>query len=44
MVTSFRARTVELDATGITTYVDGERASPLPVTVTAVPGALSLLG
>jgi len=43
MVSSFRARTVELDAPGITTYVDGERASPLPVTVTAMPGALSLL-
>jgi len=24
--------------------VDGERAAPLPVTVTAVPGALTLLG
>ena len=37
-------KTVEIDAEGITAYVDGERTSPLPVTVTAVPGALSLLG
>lgn len=44
MVTSYRARVVELDADGITAYVDGERASPLPVTVTAMPGALTLLG
>ena len=43
MVTSYRAREVELDAEGITAYVDGERTSPLPVTVTAVPGALTLL-
>jgi diacylglycerol kinase (ATP) len=43
MVTAYRATTVELDAPGITTYVDGERAAPLPVTITAVPGALSLL-
>jgi diacylglycerol kinase (ATP) len=44
MVTSYRARVVEIDAEGITAYVDGERTSPLPVTVTAVPGALTLLG
>ncbi|PTA47244.1 sphingosine kinase, partial [Micromonospora sp. RP3T] len=37
------ARTVELTADGITTYADGERAFPLPVTVTAVPAALRLL-
>jgi len=43
MVTSYRAREVELDAEGITAYVDGERTSPLPVTVTAIPGALTLL-
>ena len=43
MVTSYRAREVVLDAEGITAYVDGERTSPLPVTVTAVPGALTLL-
>lgn len=44
MVTSYRARVVEIDAEGITAYVDGERTSPLPVTVSAVPGALTLLG
>ncbi len=43
-VSSFRARTVEIEAEGITAYVDGERAFPLPVTATAVPGALALLG
>ena len=39
-----RARTVVLAADGIITYADGERALPLPVTVTAVPGALTLVG
>jgi diacylglycerol kinase (ATP) len=39
----YRARTVELDAEGIIGYADGERNAPLPVTVTAVPGALRLL-
>lgn len=43
-VHSYRARTVEIEAEGITTYVDGERAVPLPVTITAVPGAVRLLG
>jgi diacylglycerol kinase (ATP) len=43
MVTAYRARTVGLSAEGITAYVDGERACPLPVTVAAVPGALNLL-
>jgi diacylglycerol kinase (ATP) len=43
MVTCYRARTVELHAEGITTYVDGERACALPVIVTAEPGALTLL-
>jgi diacylglycerol kinase (ATP) len=43
MVTSYLAREVRLDAEGITAYVDGERTSPLPVTVTAMPGALTLL-
>ena len=44
LVVQHRARTVVLDAEGITTYADGERALPLPVTVTAVPGALTLVG
>jgi diacylglycerol kinase (ATP) len=43
LVTTYRAATVELAAEGITAYVDGERAFPLPVTVTSVPGALTLL-
>jgi diacylglycerol kinase (ATP) len=38
-----RARTVEVATEGITTYADGERALDLPLTVTAVPGALRLL-
>ncbi len=42
-IVSFRARTVGISAEGITTYVDGERACPLPITVTAEPAALSLL-
>jgi diacylglycerol kinase (ATP) len=42
-VTTVRARTVEVDAPGIVGYADGERVLPLPVTVTAVPGALRLL-
>ncbi|RQX13974.1 diacylglycerol kinase [Micromonospora ureilytica] len=43
MVYSFRARTVELAAEGITSYADGERSLELPVTISAVPGALRLL-
>jgi diacylglycerol kinase (ATP) len=43
LVSTYRARTVELAADGITAYADGERAFPLPVSVTCVPGALSLL-
>jgi diacylglycerol kinase (ATP) len=43
MVHSARARTVELVAEDIVGYADGERALPLPVTVTAVPAAVRLL-
>jgi diacylglycerol kinase (ATP) len=43
-VTSYRAKVVGIEAEGITAYVDGERTVPLPVTATAVPGALHLLG
>ncbi|KKJ93784.1 diacylglycerol kinase [Micromonospora sp. HK10] len=43
LVRTFRARTVEVDAVGITTYVDGERALELPVRISAVPAALRLL-
>ena len=42
-VRSYRAKTVGIDADGIIAYADGERTSPLPVTVTAVSGALTLL-
>ncbi|MFJ8689360.1 diacylglycerol kinase family protein [Micromonospora wenchangensis] len=40
---SFRARTVELAAEGITTYADGERSLDLPVRISAVPRAVRLL-
>ncbi|MER6596239.1 sphingosine kinase, partial [Micromonospora purpureochromogenes] len=43
LVRSYRARTVELAAEGITTYADGERSLDLPVRITAVPGAVRLL-
>jgi diacylglycerol kinase (ATP) len=42
-VTAYRASTVEISATGITTYADGEQALPLPVTVVSEPAALRLL-
>ena len=37
-----RVRQVSVAATGITAYADGERFAPLPVTVTALPAALSV--
>ncbi|RQW82488.1 diacylglycerol kinase family protein, partial [Micromonospora globispora] len=43
LVRSYRARTVELAAEGITTYADGERALDLPVRIIAVPRAVRLL-
>jgi diacylglycerol kinase (ATP) len=43
-VATYRARVVELEGAGVTAYADGERICPLPVTVTCVPGALTLLG
>ncbi|MET7396157.1 diacylglycerol kinase family protein [Dactylosporangium sp. NPDC005572] len=42
-VSTFRARVIELAAEGVTAYADGERICPLPVTITCVPGALTLL-
>jgi diacylglycerol kinase (ATP) len=42
-VRTHQARTVEIQADGITAYADGERVCPLPITVTAEPGALTLL-
>lgn len=38
-----RAREVTIAAPGIVAYADGERLGPLPLTVTAVPGAVSVL-
>ena len=38
-----RARTVRLEATGIVSYADGERFAALPMTMEAVPGALTVL-
>ncbi|GIJ24867.1 diacylglycerol kinase [Micromonospora qiuiae] len=43
LVRTYRARTVTVAAAGITTYADGERSLPLPVTITATPAALHLL-
>ena len=38
-----RARTITVDSPGINAYADGEYACPLPVEVSAVPGALKIL-
>lgn len=38
-----RVREVTIAAPGVVAYADGERLGPLPVTVTAVPGALRVL-
>jgi diacylglycerol kinase (ATP) len=43
LVNVHRARVVRLAAAGITSYADGERCLPLPVTIAAVPGALAVL-
>jgi diacylglycerol kinase (ATP) len=43
LVTTYRAKTVELSAEGVTAYVDGERATALPLTVAAVPEAVRVL-
>ena len=42
-VRTARARTVTVDCPGINAYADGEFMCPLPVTVTAVPSALTVL-
>jgi diacylglycerol kinase (ATP) len=42
-VTTKRARSVSVDSPGINAYADGEYACPLPVDVSAVPGALKIL-
>jgi diacylglycerol kinase (ATP) len=38
-----RVREVTIAAPGIVAYADGERVGPLPLTVTCVPGGLSVL-
>jgi diacylglycerol kinase (ATP) len=43
-VSTERGARIELAADGITAYADGERACPLPLTITAAPGALTFLG
>ena len=42
-VRTYKAKTVLLDAPGMTAYADGEPVGPLPLTVQAVPGALTVL-
>ncbi|MCL8025874.1 diacylglycerol/lipid kinase family protein [Nocardioides bruguierae] len=39
----YRVRSVDVVADGIVAYADGERLGPLPMTVTARPGALHVL-
>lgn len=43
-VRTYRGREVQLAADGIVGYADGERVGPLPMTVTCVPDALTLIG
>jgi diacylglycerol kinase (ATP) len=42
-VDTARAKSVSVDSPGINAYADGEYACPLPVDVSAVPGALKIL-
>ncbi|RAV16346.1 diacylglycerol kinase [Mycolicibacterium sp. GF69] len=42
-VRTARAKTVTVDSPGINAYADGEYMCPLPVEVSAVPGALKIL-
>lgn len=42
-VSTARARTITVDSPGINAYADGEYVCPLPVEVSAVPGALRIL-
>jgi diacylglycerol kinase (ATP) len=43
LVQAHQAASVTVDAADIVAYADGERIGPLPLTATAVPGALTLL-
>ncbi len=42
-VTTERARTVTVDSPGINAYADGDYVCPLPVEISAVPSALTIL-
>ncbi len=42
-VTTYRARTVTVECPGINAYADGEYVCPLPVEISAVPTALTIL-
>lgn len=42
-VRTYRGREVRVAADGIIGYADGERVGPLPMAVTCIPGALTLL-
>lgn len=42
-VTRYQGRTITVAAPGITSYADGERIAPLPLTVEVVPRALRVL-
>jgi diacylglycerol kinase (ATP) len=42
-VTTARAKSITVESPGINAYADGEFAHPLPVEVSAVPGALKIL-
>ncbi|KUI01469.1 diacylglycerol kinase [Mycolicibacterium acapulense] len=42
-VSTARAKTITVDSPGINAYADGEYMCPLPVEVSAVPGALKIL-
>jgi diacylglycerol kinase (ATP) len=42
-VSTARAKTISVDSPGINAYADGEYACPLPVEVSAVSGALTIL-
>jgi diacylglycerol kinase (ATP) len=42
-VSTARAKTVHVESPGINAYADGDYACPLPVEVSAVPGALQIL-
>jgi diacylglycerol kinase (ATP) len=42
-VRTARAKVITVDSPGINAYADGEFVCPLPVEVSAVPGALRIL-